>query len=134
MITLRRIRPPLSSSVLALGLSACTEFGPRVYTAHPFLPDETCVAASVPIGIVQADELASTCAPVCLFLDETLYVSAVCAPYPARAASVAPEDSPECVSALALLEAEARCGDAPPEPSDAGIMDDAASDSQPPAP
>jgi hypothetical protein len=120
-----------SSLLLALGLGhfGCTEFGPRVYTARPYLPEEACVAGSVPIGVVQADELASTCAPVCLLLDEALYVSVVCAPYPARADIVAPEDSAECALAIALLESEIFCEDLPLDPADAGTIHDAGPDS-----
>jgi len=106
---------------LGLGVAplACTEFGPRVYTAQPYRAQEACLAASVAIGLVQADELESTCDPVCLLLDETLYVSVVCAPYPAQANPLLPEDSAECALALALRQ-ERLCDVAPAGPADAG--------------
>jgi hypothetical protein len=107
-----RSRTVATSLVIGLGLGppACTEFGPRVYTAQPYHAEEPCVAASVAIGLVQADELESTCAPICLLLDETLYVSVVCAPYPARSTRLTPEDSADCALALTLLESHSLCG------------------------
>jgi len=117
---------------LVVGSLACTEFGPRVYTARPYRAQEACVAASMAIGLVQADELESTCAPVCLLLDETLYVSVVCAPYPARSSLLLPENSSECALALALLEARRLCGVARAEPGDASP--DGASESPEPQP
>jgi hypothetical protein len=121
------VTPGSRRLTLGLALFGCTEFGPRVYTARPYVAEECCIAGSVPIGVVQADELASTCAPVCLLLDESLYVSVVCAPYPSRAAIIVPEDSPECASAIAILEEESFCEDLPQPLSDAGLIQDAAS-------
>jgi hypothetical protein len=118
---------------VGFGLAACSEFGPRVYTAHPYRAGQGCLAPSIPIGIVRAEELASSCASVCLFLDETLYVSDVCAPYPARALP-APEGSADCARALALRAAEAWCEAPPPQLSDAGALDGAPADSQAPEP
>lgn len=121
------VTPRLLRLTLRLALVGCTESGPRVYTARPYAAEEGCIGGSVPIGVVQADELASKCAPVCLLVEEALYVSAVCAPYPSRAAIVAPDESRECASAIARREAEIFCEELPQPYSDAGMIEGAAS-------
>jgi hypothetical protein len=82
----------------------CEQEGPRVYTAMPFDATQGCLGAYAPLGLVEADELPATCAPVCLLQSDALYVSTVCAPYPAEATVVSPSDSSDCESALAVLE------------------------------
>ena len=141
-MALRRGLPPFLLRVLlllpvlllaeALGPLACREFGPRVYTAHPYRAAESCVAASVPIAIVQADDLPVTCAPVCLLLDETLYVSPVCEPYPSRATLLEPAFSADCASALALLAQGRLCEPLSHQLAAAGSSDAGPADSSAP--
>ena len=105
--------------VLAFGswlLFACNESGPRVYTAQAFQADPGCLDAYAPLGLVEAEELPANCDPVCLELDGQLYVSVVCPPYPAEAELLAPEDSPDCATALQAVEDELDC-----EALDAGL-------------
>jgi len=102
----------LLGAVAALG---CEESGPRVYTAQAYLAEAECLEQYAPIGLVEADVLASTCDAVCLFIDAQLYVSAVCAPYPAEASVEDGGDSAECAAALRAFEDEVSC-----EPLDAG--------------
>jgi hypothetical protein len=83
-------------------LSGCDESAPRVYTAQAYEPAAACLDDYVPVGLVMSDALFPTCDPVCLELGNVLYVSTVCAPYPATAVPVAPEDSADCATALAL--------------------------------
>jgi hypothetical protein len=113
----------LMLTAMGLTLAACSDFGQRIYTAHPYRAEQACVGVSIPIGAVQAEDLDSSCPPVCLFLDETLYVSEVCAPYPGRATVVTPEDSADCALAIDLLATEPRCEAAPAQPSDGGTRD-----------
>jgi hypothetical protein len=88
--------------------SGCEEYGPRVYTAAPYRAELGCLGPYVPIGVVQARELGSQCEPVCLSDEDTLYVSAVCAPYPAEA-TIEASDASACVAALEALDAMDYC-------------------------
>lgn len=89
--------------VLGACATGCEDFGPRVYTAQLFQADPGCLEAYTPIGLVQAKDLGSECEPVCLRLGDALYVSTVCAPYPAEA-SIEGADVEECAAALAALD------------------------------
>jgi len=117
------------SGLLAAALAyGCSEYGPRIYSAHPYRAGRGCLEASVAIGVVQAGQLASTCAGQCLLLDETLYVSNVCPPTPIRARPVAPDESSPCADALALLDSESWCeaAESRGESADAATMDGSA--------
>jgi hypothetical protein len=104
-------------------LVGCDESGPRVYTARLYRTDlasGACLDAYAPLGLVETDELGSTCPAVCLFDRDALYVSRVCAPYPSTATLVPAEDplgtgeggapsaaadlSAQCRAALALID------------------------------
>lgn len=109
-------RPKQSRRLLlwVVGLGAalgCDESGPRVYTAQAYQADPGCLDAYVPIGLVEARDVSSTCDAVCLRLGEGLYVSSVCAPYPAEVSLEDPADSAECRAALATFDAGAFCED-----------------------
>lgn len=108
----RRCRHGLRLAVL-LGASAlaCEDFGPRVYTARLFQADPGCLEAYAPIGLVQARDIGAQCEPVCLRLGAALYVSTLCAPYPAEV-SLEGADTEECAAALAALGASASCDEA----------------------
>lgn len=90
-------------------MAGCEDEGPRVYTAQPYDAVAMCLGDYEPIGLVTAEELPGTCDPVCLRLDDVLYVSTVCAPYPDTTAAETPEESEECAAALTSLVAEAYC-------------------------
>jgi hypothetical protein len=111
-------------------LPGCDESGPRVYTAQAYEPANGCLDDYVPVGLVMSAALFPTCDPVCLELGNVLYVSTVCAPYPATAVPVAPEDSADCATALALATSDTGglCSavDASPGGSDGGGSDDGA--------
>lgn len=107
--------------VAALG---CSEYGARIYSAHPYRPGRGCLEASLAIGVVQAGQLASTCAGHCLLLDETLYVSSLCPPAPVRARPITPETSPACAEALALLDSQSWCEPGAGAGADAAPMDE----------
>jgi hypothetical protein len=111
----KRLR--LGLLLASLAGASCDATGPRVYTARQYQPELACLDEYAPLALVESGELPSTCAPVCLRVDGALYVSSVCAPYPARAARELADDSPECGDALAAAEAEAFCADVP---ADAG--------------
>jgi len=107
----RWIRPWLGTLVgLSVALS-CKESGPRVYTAQAYDVEVGCLETYAPLGLVEAEDVGAECDPVCLLLDDTVYVSTVCAPYPAETSLEDPAESPECVAALAALVAEAYCDD-----------------------
>ncbi|MGD0677697.1 MAG: hypothetical protein ABSC94_19950 [Polyangiaceae bacterium] len=89
-----------------IATAACDDEGPRVYTAQAYEPEAGCLDDYVAIGLVTADGLFPSCAPVCLQQSNTLYVSTVCPPYPDTTVSVDPQDSGECAAALALAESE----------------------------
>lgn len=99
----------------ALTALGCEESGPRVYTAQAYLAGAECLEQYAPIGLVEAEVLESTCDPVCLRVGEQLYVSTVCAPYPAEASLEAARVSAECAAALNAFEDERSC-----TPLDAG--------------
>lgn len=80
--------------------SSCDESGPRVFTAQHYRADLDCLDAYAPLGLVEAGFLGALCEPVCLVQDDEVFVSSVCAPYPAEA-SVLELDAPDCVAALA---------------------------------
>jgi hypothetical protein len=109
-------------------LPGCDESGPRVYTAQAYEPANGCLDDYVPVGLVMSAALFPTCDPVCLELGNVLYVSTVCAPYPATAVPVAPEDSTDCATALALATSDTGglCSalDASPASDDGGGGDD----------
>lgn len=118
-------------ALLALAVaSGCSEYGARIYSAHPYRAGRGCLEPSVAIGVVQAGQLASSCAGQCLLLDETLYVSSVCPPIPGRAEPVDPEKSAACAEALGLLDAQNWCE----RPDAAGESSDAAPIEELPAP
>lgn len=123
----RRSLELLCHALLALAVaSGCSEYGARIYSAHPYRAGRGCLEPSLAIGVVQSGQLASTCAGQCLLLDETLYVSNVCPPIPARAVLVAPEKSAACAEALGLLDAEDWCerSDAAGQSSDAAPIEE----------
>lgn len=89
--------------VLAAALSlvsACSDVGPRVYTAEPYDPEGGCLGEYEAIGLVEADSLSASCEPVCLEWSGTLYVSTLCAPYPDLATQLSPEEDADCAAAL----------------------------------
>jgi hypothetical protein len=104
-------------------LIACSGPDARVYTARKYDAAAACIEGSIPVGVVHVESLPSTCDPVCMLVDDALYVSTVCAPYPARANLVGPEETADCGLAIALLEADARCTDDVLAPTDAGTGD-----------
>jgi hypothetical protein len=95
--------------LLACSLLGCESEGPRVYTAQPYDVEAMCLGDYEPIGLVSAEDLPGTCDPVCLRLDEVLYLSTVCAPYPDTTVLETPEESEECAAGLAALETGAYC-------------------------
>ena len=134
--------PPLSSPLslrwllLLLGAFAspgCEEYGPRVYTARRYRAAQACIEASVAIGVVRTDELASSCEPACLLLDSTLYVSRVCRPHPPLAVALEPQTSPDCAAALASFASKADCA-AGVDGGDAAAIDAGVEDARPPRP
>jgi hypothetical protein len=91
-----------TSLSLCLGqslLPGCDESGPRVYTARPYRELLGCLDVYTPLSLVEARDLDARCDPVCLRLDASLFVSTVCAPYPAETTLVPPEDE-TCAAAL----------------------------------
>jgi hypothetical protein len=108
----RRRRLPvvtLLGVVVGVGVgSACEEYGPRVYTAAPYRAELGCLDPYAPIGLVQARDLGSQCDAICLREGDTLYVSTVCAPYPAEA-TIEAADAGSCAAAVAALAAEGYC-------------------------
>jgi hypothetical protein len=107
----------LGLSLVSLAGTSCNDPGPRVYTAQLYQPESACLEEYAPLGLVEAGDLPSTCAPVCLRVADELYVSTVCAPYPAQANRELARASDECQAALAAVEAGAACADVP---ADAG--------------
>lgn len=87
-----------AASLLLLG--ACSDTGPRVYTAQPYDAEAGCLGEYEAIGIVEADDLPATCAPTCLSVSETLYVTTLCAPYPDLATVTTPSENEDCAAAL----------------------------------
>jgi hypothetical protein len=129
-------RALLLSAPLVLAAGGCEEYGPRIYTAHPYRAEAACLEPSVPIGIVKAADLPVQCEPVCLLLDATLYVSSVCPPQPERALRLAP-DAPDCAAAATLLRTETFCVSLPPElelAPDASSLDGGRADARPTPP
>lgn len=106
-------------ALMALMAWACEEWGPRVYTAQAYQADASCLEAYAPIGRVEAAELGASCEPACLLLDDTLYVSTVCHPYPPEASVVDPATNSDCGVALELLAAGTACDDAAAGDADA---------------
>lgn len=106
---------------------ACSESGPRIYTAQPYRAEPGCLESYVALGVVQSGDLGARCAPVCLRLDGALYVSPVCSPYPSRATLEASSGA-DCAAALQAFSIGADC----PPPADAAT--DAATDAAPGGP
>jgi hypothetical protein len=107
--------------LLALTLTACDDFGPRVYTAQAYDPEALCLMPYGPLALVEAEELRATCAVQCLRFRDTLYLSSVCAPYPADASLEVPDESPECGLALQALQSETFCDAETEGDADAGV-------------
>jgi hypothetical protein len=117
-----RCRPLLVLPVLLVPAAyGCSEYGDRIYSAHPYRAGRGCLEHSLAIGVVQAGQLPANCPGQCLLLEETLYVSNVCSPTPLRAEPVDPAKSSACAEALGLLDSRSWC-----EPPDAGASADAA--------
>lgn len=100
---------PIAGCFIAALAFACDESQECVYTARLVHLDDSgaCLDAYAPIGLVEAEELGSSCDPVCLSKDGALYVSTVCPPYPDTAQLVDPHASVDCEDALALLASDA---------------------------
>ena len=81
-------------------LAACSDTGPRVYTAQPYDADAACLGEYEAIGLVEADELPANCEPTCLSVSETVYVTTLCAPYPDLATPLTAAESEDCAAAL----------------------------------
>lgn len=96
---------PLLAAVLAL-LGSCSDAGPRVYTAQPYDAESQCLGEYEAVGLVEADTLSAACTAVCLDIAGALFVSTVCAPYPASATTIAREESEACATALAATACE----------------------------
>jgi hypothetical protein len=129
-------RAVLLSVPLVLAAPSCEEYGPRIYTAHPYRAAAACLEPSVSIGIVKAADLPVTCDPVCLLLDGALYVSSVCPPQPGRALVLAP-DAPDCAAAATLLRTETFCASPPADLEslpDASTLDGGSGDARPEPP
>lgn len=95
-----------SGFVTLILLNACSDTGPRVYTAQPYDADAQCLGEYESVGLVEADELPASCAPTCLDVSGSLYVSTLCAPYPDTATVVSAEESEDCAAALAAEPCE----------------------------
>jgi hypothetical protein len=112
--------PALAGALFSLAaLASCDDSGPRVYTAMAYRAERDCLDDYAPIGLVQAADLSANCDAVCLTTPSSLEVSTVCPPYPALA-SPAPPDSPDCIAALAALDAGRSCGSLDGATGDAG--------------
>jgi hypothetical protein len=98
------LNPAQSRCLLAaaafLLLAACSDTGPRVYTAQPYDPAVACLGEYESIGLVEADELPASCEPTCLAVSETVYVTTLCAPYPDLATPLTADESEDCAAAL----------------------------------
>jgi hypothetical protein len=104
----------VTRSCLALSLLAgCNESGPRVYTAQAYRAAFNCLDAYAPLSLVEARDVSSLCAPVCLRVGVSLYVSTVCAPYPGESVLAGPDDA-ECAAALVAPSCEDLAADAGP--------------------
>jgi hypothetical protein len=113
-------RPPALALAVAL-LGACSESGPRIYTARLYRR-AGCLEPYAALGLVRGRALGALCEPTCLRVDGELYVSSVCAPYPTRS-SVEPPASTECAAALAAFAQDVTC-----EASDAAVTDESVVD------
>lgn len=80
--------------------AACSDTGPRVYTAQPYDADAACLGEYEAIGLVEADELPANCAHTCLSVSETVYISTLCPPYPDQATPLTAAESEDCAAAL----------------------------------
>jgi len=89
--------------------AACDDSGPSVYTARAYQAADACLDAYTPIGLVDVGALSALCAPTCLMIADSLYVSTLCPPYPAEATAVSASAAPSCGDALALLKADTTC-------------------------
>ena len=92
------------AAIACLLLVACSETGPRVYTAQPYDAEATCLGEYEALGLVEADELPANCLPTCLAVSGAVYVSTLCPPYPDLATPLTAEESEDCAAAL-LAEA-----------------------------
>lgn len=119
------LHPVRVAAVTLAAALACSESGPRIYTAQPYRAEPGCLESYVALGLVQSGDLGARCAPVCLRLDGALYVSPVCSPYPPRATLEA-SSSDDCAAALQAFSIGADCG---PSPADAAT--DAATNAAP---
>jgi len=84
-------------------LIACSDAGPRVYTAQPYDAEAQCLGEYEAVGLVEADVLSAACSPACLDILGSLYVSTVCPPYPDTATLLTREED----ACAAALDAEA---------------------------
>ena len=71
----------------AVAFVACDDVGEHIYTGHLYEPTEACLDPSTAIDVVSGGAVGDACTPVCLVGNATasppIYVSTVCAPYPA---------------------------------------------------
>ena len=98
-----------SLASLALALASCEDVRSYVYTAMAYDPVNACVNAYAPVEVVQGEGASATCAPICLTVGSTLYVSTMCPPLPDIATAV-PDDAAACQQALDAEAQEASCG------------------------
>jgi hypothetical protein len=88
------------SLAVTLLLVACSDAGPRVFTAQPYDAEAQCLGEYEGIGLVEADDLRAACDAVCLQLADGLFVSTLCPPFPDTATPLEPGESEACAAAL----------------------------------
>lgn len=88
------------SLTVPLLLVACSDAGPRVYTAQPYDAEAQCLGEYEGIGLVEANDFRAACDAVCLELADGLFVSTLCPPFPDTATPLDPAESEDCAAAL----------------------------------
>lgn len=102
--------------VAAIGaFAACLGAETYVYWAQQYDDANDCLKAYTPVETVTGGGTSSFCEPICLTVDDALFVSTICPPLPPIATQVDPKD-PACIAALAAQKRGGTCD----EPAEAG--------------
>ncbi len=134
LATLGSVAVPLV--VAATWAVGCEDTPVYVYSAQHLDVAGNCLEAYAPLDRVEGSRTSSTCPPLCLRIEDELYISHVCPPFPTGAELLEPSD-PDCAAALQAPscdeetdggEEEEDAGEPPPEEEDDAGETDAEGD------
>jgi hypothetical protein len=97
--------------LLVAAAASCEDQRSYVYSAQKFEADKGCLDTYTTVEVVQGAGANATCAPTCMSVGDSVFVSTMCPPLPAVATAL-PTDASPCLEALDAEVQEASCANA----------------------